>query len=54
MSGTASTATTPETLAAELDQIPPPTLAKLKRKLGMAGKELATMTTEEKVRARPS
>ena len=54
VSGTASTATTPETLAAELNQIPPLTLAKLKRKLGMAGKDLATMTPEEKVRARPS
>ncbi|KAM5541402.1 hypothetical protein V8D89_004956 [Ganoderma adspersum] len=50
VSATASTATTPEMLAAELDQIPPPTLAKLKRRLGLAGKDLATMTPEEKTR----
>ena len=54
VSATASTVTTLETLAAELDRIPPPTLAKLKRKLGMAGKEVATMTHEEKVCACPS
>ena len=51
-SDAAGTATTPEMLAAELDRIPPPTLAKLKRKLGMAGKDLAAMTPEEQVRAR--
>ena len=51
-SDAAGTTTTPEMLAAELDRIPPPTLAKLKRKLGMAGKDLAAMTPEEQVRAR--
>ncbi|PIL30384.1 hypothetical protein GSI_07569 [Ganoderma sinense ZZ0214-1] len=48
--GTASTEMTPGMLNAELDAIPPPTLAKLKRKLGMAGHDLATMTFEEKTR----
>ena len=44
------TATTPEMLAAELDRIPPQTLAKLKRKLGMTGWDPAAMTLGEQVR----
>ncbi|KAM5541408.1 hypothetical protein V8D89_004962 [Ganoderma adspersum] len=49
-SDTAGTAMTPEMLATELNQIPPPTLAKLKRKLGMAGKDLTAMTLEEQTK----
>ncbi|KAM5541398.1 hypothetical protein V8D89_004952 [Ganoderma adspersum] len=41
---------TPEMLIAELDRIPPSTLAKLKRKLGLAGRDLASMTPEEQTR----
>ena len=41
---------TPEMVIAELDRIPPPTLAKLKRKLGMTGWDPAAMTFGEQVR----
>ena len=41
---------TPEMLTAEFDMIPPPMPAKLKRKLGMAGRDLASMTPKEQVR----
>ncbi|PIL30412.1 hypothetical protein GSI_07598 [Ganoderma sinense ZZ0214-1] len=46
----ADTEMTSEMLNAELDGILPPTLAKLKRRLGMAGKDIAAMTSEEKRR----